>query len=379
MHFFHFELDNATIKFIHLLRFAVQLHFDTAGRFVDQINRFIRQEAVGNITVAQLCCGNDSRVGNIDTVVDFITLLQTTQNSNGIFYTWLANQYFLEAAFKCSVFFNVLTVFVQGGCTDTVQFAARQSRFQHIARIHCAVGFTCTNQSMDFVNENQSVAIVFSQVVQHAFQAFFKFAAVFRAGNQSRQVQNQKAFVTQGFRYFAVDDTLCQTFNNSSFTHTRLTNQHRVVFGTALQYLNRTTNFIITTDNRVELTVTGALSQIKCVFFQSIALVFGIRIVHVLSSSYRIDCGIDILFGRTGFFQNFAGRIILLNQSQQEKFAGDVGIAAFGCSLVHQVQYSLQLTARHNIAALTRYFWQAAQMLLQTLFYLRHIHTCMSQ
>jgi hypothetical protein len=52
-----------------------------------------------------------------------------------------------------------------------VQFTTRQSRFQHIARIHCAVGFACTNQSMDFVNENQSVAIVFSQVVQHTFQA----------------------------------------------------------------------------------------------------------------------------------------------------------------------------------------------------------------
>ena len=155
---------------------------------------------------------------------------------------------------------------------------------------------------MDFVDENQCIAIVFSQVVQNAFQAFFKFATVFRAGNQSRQVQNQKAFVTQGFRYFAVNNALRQAFNNSGFTHTRLTNQHRVVFGTALQYLNGTTNFIITTDNGVELTVSGALSQVECVFFQSIALVFSIRIVHVLSSSYRIDRGIDILFGCTGFF-----------------------------------------------------------------------------
>ena len=379
VHFFHFELDDAAVEFVHLLGFTVQLHFDAAGSFVNQINCFIRQEAVGNVTVAQLRCGNDSRVGNIDTVVDFITLLQTAQNSDGIFHTWLANQYFLEAAFECRIFLDVLTVFIQSSRTDTVQFATRQSRFQHIARIHCAVGFACTNQSMDFIDENQSVAIVFSQVVQNAFQAFFKFAAVFRAGNQSRQVQNQKAFVTQGFRYFAVNNTLRQAFDDGGFTHTRLTNQHRVVFGTALQYLNCTADFIITTDNRVELAVSGALSQVECVFFQSIALVFGIRIVHVLSSSYRIDRGIDILFGCTGFFQNFAGRIILLNQSQQEKFAGDIGIATFGRSLVHQVQYSLQLTARHNIATLTGYFWQAAQMLLQTLFYLRHIHTCMSQ
>ncbi len=77
--------------------------------------------------------------------------------------------------------FDVLAVFVQGGRADTVQFATCQSRFQHIARIHRTVGFACADQSMDFVDENQSVAVVFRQVVQHAFQAFFKFAAVFRA------------------------------------------------------------------------------------------------------------------------------------------------------------------------------------------------------
>ena len=41
VHFFHFELDDAAVKFIHLLGFAVQLHFDTAGSFVNQINRFV--------------------------------------------------------------------------------------------------------------------------------------------------------------------------------------------------------------------------------------------------------------------------------------------------------------------------------------------------
>ena len=312
-------------------------------------------------------------------MVDFITLLQTAQDGDGVFHAGLADQYFLEAAFECCVFFDVLAVFVQGGRADAVQFAACQSRFQHIARIHCAVGFARADQSMDFVDENQGVAVVFRQIVQHAFQALFKFATVFCTGNQCRQIQNQQAFVAQGFGHFAVDNTLCQAFDDGGFTHTRLTNQHRVVFGTALQHLNCTTDLIITTDNRIELTVSGALSQIKCVFFQSIALVFSIRIVHVLSSSYRINRGIDILFGRSGFFQDFAGRIVLLHQSQQEKFAGDIGITAFGCSLVHQVQYSLQLTAGHNIATLAGYFWQAAQMLLQTLFDLRHIHARMGQ
>ena len=148
-----------------------------------------------------------------------------------------------------------------------MQFAARQSRFQHIARVHRAVGFARADQSMDFINENQSVAVVFCQVVQHAFQAFLKFAAVFRAGNQCRQIQNQQAFVAQGFRHFAVDDALRQAFDNGSLTHTRLTNQHRVVFGTALQYLNRAADFVIAADNGVKFAVAGALGQVERVFF----------------------------------------------------------------------------------------------------------------
>ena len=195
VHFFHFELNDAAVEFVHLLGFAVQLHFDAAGGFVNQINRFVGQEAVGDVAVAQLCGGNDGGVGNVDAVVDFVAFLQTAQDGNGVFHAGFADQYFLEAAFECRIFFDVLAVFVQSGRADTVQFAARQSRFQHIARIHCAVGFACADQSMDFIDENQSVAIVFCQVVQHAFQAFLKFAAVFRAGNQCRQIQNQQAFV----------------------------------------------------------------------------------------------------------------------------------------------------------------------------------------
>ena len=150
-----------------------------------------------------------------------------------------------------------------------------------------------------------------------------------------------------------------QAFDDGSFTHTRFTNQHWVVFGTALQYLNRTADFVITTNNGVKFAVAGALGQVERVFFQRIALVFGIGIVHVLSSSYRVNRGIDILFGRAGFFQDFAGRIVLLHQSKQEKFAGDIGIAAFGCGFVHQVQHRLQFAAGQNIAALAGYFRQA--------------------
>jgi hypothetical protein len=76
----------------------------------------------------------------------------------------------LETALKRGIFFNVLAVFIERGGADAVQFAARQGRFEHIARIHRAIGFARTHQGVDFINKNHGLAIVFGQIVQHRFE-----------------------------------------------------------------------------------------------------------------------------------------------------------------------------------------------------------------
>ena len=91
-------MDDAAVEFVHLLGLGIQLHFDAAGRFINQINGFIGQEAIGNVAVAQLGSGDDGGVGDVDFMVDFVTLLQTAQNGNGIFHARFAHQYFLETA-----------------------------------------------------------------------------------------------------------------------------------------------------------------------------------------------------------------------------------------------------------------------------------------
>ena len=179
------------------------------------------------------CCGR------------FHNALQTAQDGDGVFHPGLANQYFFGSGVRVLRLFDVWRYSSKVVAPMQLWFAACQSRFQHIARIHCAISFLpCADQSMDFIGENQGVAVVFRQVIQTAFQAFFKFAAVFRAGNPKPPSQNQQAFVREGFGHFAVNNTLRQAFNNSGFTH-QAHQSHRVVLGAALQRLNRTADFII--------------------------------------------------------------------------------------------------------------------------------------
>ena len=145
---------------------------------------------------------------------------------------------------------------------------------------------------MDFINKNQCVAIVLRQIAQHRFEAFFKFAAEFGTGNQRGQIQHQQAFVAQRFRHFAVNNALRQPFHNSGFTHAGLANQHGVVFGAPLQYLDGAADFVVAANHRIQFAVAGALGEVEGVFFECFALVFGIGVVYAGTAAHGINGGV---------------------------------------------------------------------------------------
>ena len=246
---------------------------------------------------------NDGRVSDLHMMVQLITLFQTTQNRDGIFNAWFCDKHLLEASLQRGIFFNVLTILVQRSGTDAVKFTTCQRRFQHVPCIHCAVSFTCPHHSVQFVNKQDDVAFLFRQIVQHAFQTLFKFTAVFRPGHQRAHIQRQYATAFQPFGHFAINDTLRQPFNDGGFTDARLTNQHRVVFGTALQYLNSPANFFVATDYRVKFALLGTFGQIDRKFFQSLTLVFGSLVVHAFTSAHFLNRLGHISGGCTGGFQ----------------------------------------------------------------------------
>ena len=97
-------------------------------------------------------CDN-GRIGNLHTVMGFILFLQAAQNSDGIFNRRLIDKHFLEAAFKRSVLFDVLAVFVERRRANHMKFAAGECGFKHIARIHRALSLTRANHSVQFIDK----------------------------------------------------------------------------------------------------------------------------------------------------------------------------------------------------------------------------------
>ena len=123
--------------------------------------------------------------------MNFVFLLQAAQDGDGRLDCRLAHQYFLKTTLQGRVFLDVFAVFIQSGCTHTVQFTPCQSRFEHVASVHRAFGFASADHGVQLINEHDGLAFIFGQIFQHRFQAFFKLTSELGTGQQRRHVQTQ--------------------------------------------------------------------------------------------------------------------------------------------------------------------------------------------
>jgi hypothetical protein len=201
----------------------------------------------------------------------------------------LAHEHFLEAALQRGVLLDVLAVFVERGRTDAMQLAARQRGLEHVAGIHRAFGLAGADHGVQFVDEQDDLAFLLGQVIEHGLQALLELAAEFGAGDQRAHVERQHALVAQAFGHFAVDDALRQAFDDRGLAHAGLADQHRIVLGAPLQHLDGAADLIVAADHRIELAAFGARGQIDGVFLQRLTLFFGIFALHFFAAAQFFD------------------------------------------------------------------------------------------
>ena len=297
------ELNQTAVELVHRFRLRVDFHADTAGGLIDQVDGFVRQKAVGDVTMRQLGSGDDGRVSDVDAVVQLIALLQATQDGDGAFHRGLADQHLLESPLQRSVLLDVLAVFVQRGSADAVQLAASEGRFQHVAGVHRTIRFSCTYHRMKFINKNNRLTFILRNVFEHCFESLFKFAAVLGTGQQRCHVQHQYTLVFERFGHFAVDDALRQSFDDGGFADTRLANQHRVVLAAPLQDLNDAADLVVAADHRVELALARPVGEVEAVFHQGLALLLGVGAADRLTAAYSGDGALQRGLAESGVAQ----------------------------------------------------------------------------
>src|SRR5207248_11005372 len=110
-------------------------------------------ETIGNVAMRKGRGSQNRCVLDTNAVVHLIALFQTAQNRNRICNGRFSDEHWLEAAFGCSVFFNVVLVFVERGSPNSAQLTVVERRLEHIGSVHRAFGGAGSNERVQFVDK----------------------------------------------------------------------------------------------------------------------------------------------------------------------------------------------------------------------------------
>ena len=323
---FHLLLNEAALQPVHDLRLGVDLHADAAGRLVDQVDGLVRQLPAGDVAMRETGGGDDGRVRDIDPVVQLVALLEAAQDGNAVRDARLVDQHLLEAPLQGGVLFDVLAVFVQGGGTHAVQVPSRQGRLQHVAGVHGPFGLAGTDHGVQLIDEEDDVALLLGEFVQHRLEALLELAAELGAGDQGAHVQGEDALALETLRHLAVEDALRQAFDDSGLAHSGFADQHRVVLGAALQHLDGAADFVIAPDYRVQLALLRPFGEVDAVLGQRLPLLLRIGALHGFAAAHRFNGAFQLAEIDSSVTEHPLDRSVL-GQRPQHLLAGQVLVA----------------------------------------------------
>ena len=191
---------------------------------------------------------------------------------------------------------------------------------------------------MHLVDEQDHFTFGMGDFVQHRLQAFLEFTAVLRTGDQGTHIQRHQLLVGNRIRNVTIDDAQGQTFGNRGLTHTGVTNQNRVILGPARQNLHRAANFIVATDNRVDLALTRRFGQVASIFLERVITFLGTCGIGSTTFTDFIDSVVQTLRRHSASGQRILGLGFNNSQRSQKPFDRYETVTGFGGHLFGLVQ-----------------------------------------
>ena len=282
---FDFELRGFALELIDVGRQRIDLDAQRCGGFVDQVDGLVGQEAVGDVAMRERGRGNDGRIFDAHAVMHFVFFFQAAKNRDGVFDVGLADEDDLEAAFERGVFLDVLAVFVERGGADGAQFSASERGLEHVGGIDRAFGCAGADERVQFVDEENDLALRVFDFFEDGFEAVFEFAAIFRAGEHRSEVERDDALVLQRFGHVAGNDALGEAFDDGGLADSGFADEHGIIFRAAGEHLDDAADFFIASDDRIELAAAGLLGQVAGIFLQRLKLRFGILVGDFLRAA----------------------------------------------------------------------------------------------
>ena len=254
------ELHDAALDLVDLGRHRVDLDAQPRGGLVDQVDRLVGQEAVGDVAVRQRGRGDDRRVLDAHAVVDLVALLQPAQDRDRVLDARLVDEDGLEAALQRGVLLDVLAVLVERGRADRAQLAAGEHRLEQVGGVDGALGGAGADDRVQLVEEEDDAALAVGDLLEDGLEPVLELAAVLGAGDQRADVERDHAPVAQRVGDVAGDDALGEALDDRGLADAGLADQDRVVLGAAREHLDHAPDLVVAADHRVELALLGRAS-----------------------------------------------------------------------------------------------------------------------
>ena len=270
---------------VDLRRHRVDLHAQACRRLVDQIDRLVGQEPIGDVAVRQDGGRDQRRVLELHAVVDLVALAQAAQDADRVLDGRLADHDRLEPAFERRVLLDVLAVLVERGRADGVQLAARQHRLEHVRRVHRAFRGAGADDRVQLVDEQDDLALGVGDFLQDRLEPFLELAAVLRPGDERAHVERDDLLVLQPLGDVLPDDPLRQPFDDGGLADAGLADEDRVVLRAARQHLDDAADLFVAADHRIELALAGQLGEVAAVALERLVGGFGILAGHALRAA----------------------------------------------------------------------------------------------
>ena len=234
---------------------------DARGGLVDEVDRLVRQVAVGDVADRQVGGGLHGLVGDRDLVVLLVALADAEQDVDRLLHGRLLDHDRLEAALECRVALDVLAVLVERGRTDALELAAGERRLEDVRGVDRALGRAGPDERVELVDEEDGVVRV-PQLLDDLLEPLLELASVLGAGDERTDVERQDALVEQDVGHVAGDDPVGQALRDRRLAHARLPDQRGVVLGLPTEDLDDPLDLLLATDDRIELARAGRLGQV---------------------------------------------------------------------------------------------------------------------
>jgi hypothetical protein len=344
------QLNDAPIELIELLGLGVDLHAQPRGRLVHQIDGLVGQKAVGDVAVRQGRGRNQGGIGDPHAMVHLVFFLEAAEDRDGVLHRRLGHEHRLEAAGEGGILLDVLAVFIERCGADAVQFAAGQGRLQEVGGIHGAFRLAGADKGVHLVDEQHDAAGRGLDLGQHRLQPLLELAAVLRPGDQRAHVERHQPLVAQAFGHVAVDDAQGQSFGDGRLADARLADQNRVVLGAPRQDLDAAADFLVATDDRVELALARRLGEVAGIAVEGIIALFGGRRVGGAALAQGSDRLLQGLRRHAGAFQRLLRLARLGGERLQQALGRHEGIAGLGCQLARGLEHARHLGRQVNLS-----------------------------